>query len=202
MSEERHYSLLSWLCVCALASLGALGASKDGYLPKVGPSPLRFESFEDEDVPQFRLPPLVMGNEPEVPLVATNSVASNSTNAPSKSTVQVTNVYGFGAIPDITNTALDLLNTQNPAPGGPRWVPPTAGFGGISANAPALPEPPKVLIGGGDSTNGFLSPQAFVQFFNTRTNAPAATTTAIVPVGFNPGLPPPRASSTATYTSQ
>jgi hypothetical protein len=167
--------MLGSLAVLLNVGLCALAAPDCnlGYLPKVGPTPLRFRMMVEARTQRVPLPPLLMQDPPKPagsdeqeinPLASQGSVLSPATNAPP-------------AIPSV-----------------PKEV--------AAAPAKEAPSAPAVT-GGSDEMDQsgkgpVVTPQMFLRFFNKE-----GTREVVVPAPAQPAVPNNKpASSTATYTSQ
>ena len=161
--------------VIVAAILGTAGAALAGYLPRIGPSPLRFQTLSaDSPGAKAVLPPLNMGEKPVV--------EDETTDARSDTSGVETNSVppARPALPP-PETKKNISKASYPTNAPSEWMPPLA----ATSNA------------------SFTSADLLVQFFKPfggGTNASGVLVT--VPVNTTEvrlSLPP---SSTATYTNR
>ena len=172
-----------------LAATPALAADR-GYLPAVGPPPLRFALPPDASpAPPVVLPPLA-ANAVD-PAAATPSMPAPSTGAVTAASRRIDGGPAAAASATATLTA-----------GSRRADKP----GGLSALDPARPE----ALEGAESIllapdrapapePELLTPQMFMKYFTTRTGTNSAAIGVITPVSFVPPQLPASSSSSATF---
>jgi hypothetical protein len=163
------------LVVCALISGAGLTTASPGYLPTVGPVPVRFRTALP-GVPAVQWPPL---RQPEMPAVKTEALM---TNAPA----------GSSATPGISTNALPSSTTADGPAAAPALPPPPDVI--IPFPVPALSRP-------GAAPEGVVDPEALLTYLlSISTNAPGAK--VIMPVFIPPAPPGASAFSHATYESR
>lgn len=158
-------------CVLWLSAALPCGAAFPGYLPRGGPTPLRF-MLPAPVLAQASLPPLV---------VTPPDPAPPPTNAPPPAPTVPPPI----SLPADAQTAPPVAPEQKaqtmPEAGPP--PPPPPGFAVPDHNSPAL-----------------ITPRSLLQYFlpgQDATNSPAY----MIPMGFAPPLPSAPPSSSATYNS-
>ena len=156
---------------CLLAS-AAVSAAGTGYLPDVGPVPIRFQT-PSPPAPLFHWPPLVVLQTPAV------KADAPATNAPVVEEVRTAPSTNILASPPVAITS----PSASPPPAAP-VIP----FG-LPAPTPAL-----------QPTEGPVDPQVLLNYlFSASTNDPG--TRIVMPVFIPPPPPAAFPSSHATYES-
>jgi hypothetical protein len=172
---------LAGILTAASLCLAAVAGPHAGYLPAVGPVPLRFQA--PATTPNLALlPPLVM-EDSRPPALAEGG--------PARLPLHLQTVIDM----------MDWLRTQAPATPAPlAQLPPSAATNSVTTNA--LPPADPNLANAPVETSDLpaMSPQMLMQFFKQR-GGRQPQTTVVVPQGFTP--PPPAAprSSTATFNT-
>ncbi len=163
-----------------LVALTTQAGGATGYLPAVGPAPLRFQELVS--VAPFALPPLQM-HDPEPPAVEA---------APTKSAPSAANTTP-AVEPPVAASALPTLS--------PKTVPTATDTNAVNVVEPLqiplliplpMPTPPDA------SAPAILSPQMLLHFFNQQ-NSTNRASTLVTPVEFSPARPSTLPSSTSTY---
>jgi hypothetical protein len=163
------------LAVCALINGAELATGSPGYLPTVGPVPVRFRTALP-GVPAVRWPPL---RQPEMPAVKTEALM---TNAPA----------GLSSTPDFSTNALPSSTTAAGSAAAPAPSPQPDVIIPFPVPASSLP---------GTAAEGVVDPEALLTYLlSISTNAPGAK--VIMPVFVPPAPPGASASSHATYESR
>lgn len=165
----------------------ALVVVQAGYLPAVGPAPLRFRA--EVDGAPFVLPPLAPPDPPFVKSKETNTVEAVTPTTATPETNTVTNeAVETVSVPDTNTMAQPMIVDTN---------------GVLSASAavttnvpPAVANPPVFIAPSAGAAP--MSPQMLLQFFRDRSGS-NTTTTIVAPVGFTPPAPAIPPSSTATF---
>jgi hypothetical protein len=157
--------LLAWT-LCAPAG--------QGYLPVVGPPPLRFENPQPAPLPEVVLPPLPV-IEPRMPAGQLEPTAT--TPAPVNPGVDARP----GSVDESTNADPALTIVQ------PFVVP----------FSPLTAEPWASSVPG--SAVSMIAPQMFMKYFTGQPGTNSVGVSIFAPVGFVPPVPPPAPSSTATF---
>ena len=163
------------IILSGLLGAGVTLSGSPGYLPKVGPTSLRFQTPASPS-PRVPLPSLRMDDTPSQLLPAQGKdTSAGQTPEPA------------GAPP--SPVAGDSLSAQsNPL------TQPTP-LNQASTNSAAPPS------GSDNDTRALLSPQMFLRFFlPSETNA-SRKAVIVAPPGFVPARPVPSPSSSATYTA-
>ena len=163
------------IAVCALIKGAGLATGSPGYLPAVGPAPVRFQTALP-GVPAVLWPPL---RQPEMPAVKTET---HMTNAPARG----------DSTPDSSTTAPPSSTTAAGSAAAPAPSPQPDVIIPFPVPAASLP---------GAAAEGVVDPQALLTYLlSISTNAPGAK--VIMPVFVPPAPPGASASSHATYESR
>ena len=150
--------------------------SLSGYLPAVGPSPLRFQS-PPARVIAIALPPLQMGTEeppaPPVPVDIAPVEIAVTPLAPAVAQPATSNAIAPTPTPTATNVVTAIAANRAPTV--------------------IVPETEAAPV---------VSPQMLLQFFQTKAASSTNREVSVMtPLGFNPARPAPTPSSTAAYIS-
>jgi len=172
---KMHYTAY----FCAGLAAMQLIAANPGYLPSIGPAPLRYQGA-DKSAVKFTLPPLDMGNltnRMEQRVIGSSSAVNNQSRSAGSN--EIAGLLSPPAI-NASNPNLIVANAQSGGAGDPMGL--TSSPQDLSANPP-------------------ITAQMLVHFFNA--NGATGQVSGVVLTTNIPFMPPTlvQPSSSATYSS-